>query len=268
VQPRLEELERRIVLDGNSPPVAMDSSFMLGHNSWLSAQVQAFDPDFDPLTFSPLTLPSHGQLFFDPSGAFTYMPWSGFAGTDGFQFQVSDGLASSVGAITFTVMPGSNNPPVTHDLYLSAQQGQTLYGMLPGSDPDFDPLTFGAGSYPAHGSLYVDPYGSFSYTPLPSFSGSDSFTFWVSDGTHQSYATALINVTGAGLSVGDISGNEGDGGTTPFMFWVSRAGDLSGTASVQYATRSRSTASRCRKASPSRCRRCSPSPSPSRRACR
>jgi hypothetical protein len=177
VQPRLEELERRIVLDGNSPPVAMESSFMLRHNSWLSAQVQAFDPDFDP-------------------------------------------------------------------------------------------LTFGAGSYPAHGSLYVDPYGSFSYTPLPSFSGSDSFTFWVSDGTHQSYATALINVTGAGLSVGDISGNEGDGGTTPFMFWVSRAGDLSGTASVQYATRSRSTASRCRKASPSRCRRCSPSPSPSRRACR
>jgi len=50
---------------------------------------------------------------------------------------------------------------------------------------------------PIHGTLTLNPNGSFTYTPAASFKGTDSFTYKANDGQLESnVATATITVTG------------------------------------------------------------------------
>jgi hypothetical protein len=78
------------------------------------------------------------------------------------------------------------------------------------SDPDGDPLTVVLVSNPANGSLILNMDGSFTYQPTGTFSGTDSFTYRVSDGTLSSNvatATLLIQNT--------LPGPPSTGSTTP-----------------------------------------------------
>jgi hypothetical protein len=58
-------------------------------------------------------------------------------------------------------------------------------------DVEEDPLTAVMLSEPAHGSVTLNPDGSFIYTPAPKFLGPDGFTYQVTDGT---VAPALAKV--------------------------------------------------------------------------
>jgi VCBS repeat-containing protein len=66
------------------------------------------------------------------------------------------------------------------------------------SDPDGDlPLVASvvAGSGPAHGTLNLQPDGSFTYAPTPGYSGADAFNFTVTDhrnGTVSRQATITV----------------------------------------------------------------------------
>ncbi|MFT5960936.1 MAG: VCBS repeat-containing protein, partial [Burkholderiaceae bacterium] len=61
------------------------------------------------------------------------------------------------------------------------------------SQPGFAPVLVGA---PMHGQVVVNPDGSFSYTPSKEYSGSDSFTYKVTDGQVDSnVATVSITLT-------------------------------------------------------------------------
>jgi len=50
------------------------------------------------------------------------------------------------------------------------------------TDPDMDSLTVVVDSGPVHGTLTLNPDGSFTYTPDPGYVGADSFTYIVDDG--------------------------------------------------------------------------------------
>jgi Bacterial Ig domain len=89
----------------NTPPVALAQSVSLPEDGSVPITLQAFDPDYQPLTFQITGSPSHGAL----NGAvphLTYEPSTNYFGPDAFQFGVSDGTASSVEAIvSIQVMP-------------------------------------------------------------------------------------------------------------------------------------------------------------------
>lgn len=55
------------------------------------------------------------------------------------------------------------------------------------------PLSVAGYTAPAHGSLAVNADGSLQYTPDSTFTGLDSFTFTVSDGTDQLTETAVVS---------------------------------------------------------------------------
>src|SRR5207249_3082628 len=59
------------------------------------------------------------------------------------------------------------------------------------TDVDGDALTAVLVSGPAHGTLTLNPNGSFTYTPAANFNGADSFSYRASDGTASSGPVAV-----------------------------------------------------------------------------
>jgi hypothetical protein len=65
------------------------------------------------------------------------------------------------------------------------------------TDPDVDTLSAILESGPTHGALTLASDGSFVYTPVAVYSGSDTFSYRAGDGSLTSeVATVTINVTG------------------------------------------------------------------------
>jgi len=94
--------------------------------------------------------------------------------------------------------PG-NRSPAAIAKSASTSEDTTLSGtgLLSGAtDPDFDALSAVADKTPAHGTLAVDPSGSYTYVPAADYNGSDSFTYRVFDGAvYSAPATVTITVT-------------------------------------------------------------------------
>lgn len=78
-------------------------------------------------------------------------------------------------------VPDSNEPPVARNDVLGADYtGRNV--LANDFDPDGDSLTAVLGSGPRNGTLSLSASGTFTYTPDPSFEGTDSFTYRASDG--------------------------------------------------------------------------------------
>ena len=97
----------------------------------------------------------------------------------------------SLGLLAWVRRQLFNQTPVTN--YNPTQNSQSVDGVVTGNlnavDADGDPLTFSVTQAPQHGTVVVNPNGTFAYTPNPDFAdagGTDSFTVTVSDddGTH------------------------------------------------------------------------------------
>ncbi len=85
-----------------------------------------------------------------------------------------------------------------------------VLGTLTGGDPDtFVSFSLAEGGEPEHGTVTVDPWGSYAYTPDPGFEGSDSFTFEVTSDDGET-ATATVAITVAVEAPLAISGSEGN----------------------------------------------------------
>ena len=90
--------------------------------------------------------------------------------------------------------PEENAAPVAVDEMLTTQADIAIDGTLSATDADGDALTFGLGENGTLGSAQVNTDGSFTYTPNAQVTGSDSFTFTVSDGVNPD-VTATVSVT-------------------------------------------------------------------------
>jgi hypothetical protein len=106
----------------------------------------------------------------------------------------SDGAAAK----TTFALTINNLPPTPGDDAATGDQGAVISGNLLVNDSDpagaADPLTIIGSTPAAHGVVVIQPDGSFTYTPGISFSGSDSFTYTISDGDGGE-STAMVTIT-------------------------------------------------------------------------
>ena len=94
-----------------------------------------------------------------------------------------------------TVAPPANTAPVANSQSVSTSENTARSITLTGSDADLDSLTFAIVTPPTHGAL-TGSGATLTYAPTAGYSGSDSFTFRVNDGTvNSSDATVSITVT-------------------------------------------------------------------------
>jgi len=216
----------------NRPPVAVDDSYSLFEDFPLAVfagngvLVNDSDPDGDPLTAATVTLPANGTLAFQPDGSFVYTPNPGFNGDDSFTYQASDGeLVSAPATVTLRVRP-VNDPPVAANLSLTTVVDMPVGGVLPGTDPDGDALTYHIVTPPSLGILggpHPDT-GEFVYTPNPFVTGVDTFTFAVSDGEFTS-APATVTVTILPLLFQTFAAHVVANDEWFTTMWVTNAGD-------------------------------------------
>lgn len=129
----------------------------------------------------------------------------GFGDDIGFGFSgITDVKAGPDGLLYVLTYPGDifaigkNRAPVANPQTVNANSGLPVIITLTGSDPDGDPITFSVVTLPSSGSLDFSPSSRATYTPDLSFTGDDSFTFKVNDGSADSNATVDINVAPAG----------------------------------------------------------------------
>jgi uncharacterized delta-60 repeat protein len=78
---------------------------------------------------------------------------------------------------------GDNRAPVAVPTTLTLDEDAPLTVTAPAyfSDPDGDAATTELLSAPAHGTLALTPYGTFTYAPAPDYNGTDRFAYKVAD---------------------------------------------------------------------------------------
>ena len=87
----------------NSAPVATNSSVSSKPNTSAPVVLNVTDPDNDPLVYTIVQAPAHGTLV-GTLAARTYVPVTGFTGTDSFTFKANDGLLdSNISTVSITV---------------------------------------------------------------------------------------------------------------------------------------------------------------------
>ncbi|RRH88401.1 tandem-95 repeat protein [Variovorax beijingensis] len=162
----------------------------------VQGQVNATDLDRDVLNYTVAKGPEHGTVTVDPStGQFVYTPNPGYEGPDSFEVTVSDGRGGTTTVkVPVTVSP-VNDAPTAPDYTETTPEDTPVSGRVTGSDLDSgDTLTYTKGSDPSHGTVTVNPDGTYTYTPDPDFHGTDSFTVTVSDGNGGT-TTSTVTVT-------------------------------------------------------------------------
>jgi VCBS repeat-containing protein len=92
-----------------------------------------------------------------------------------------------------------NTAPVATAASFSLSENTQRSGTLTGTDIDLDQLTFIKVSDPARGAISLSANGSFIYTPITNYAGSDTFSFKVNDGNLDS-ASAVVTFNVANVN--------------------------------------------------------------------
>ncbi|GAC04662.1 Ig-like domain-containing protein [Paraglaciecola chathamensis] len=93
-----------------------------------------------------------------------------------------------------------NVAPSAVSVDLTTQTETAIVDMLSATDDDGDDLTFSLADTPSLGTVMVSENGDFTYQPNPEVTGSDSFTFTVSDGVNEP-VSGSVNITIEALAV-------------------------------------------------------------------
>jgi VCBS repeat-containing protein len=170
----------------NDPPVANDDSYSVNETSTLNIVAAGVlgndvDNESDPLTAVLDTGPIYASSF--------------ILNSDG-----SFNCNSNIATVTITINP-INDPPVANDDSYSVDEDTLLSVTSPGVlgndlDNESNPLTavFDVGPTNAI-SFILNSDGSFNYTPIPNYNGTDSFTYHANDGVADSnIATVTITI--------------------------------------------------------------------------
>ena len=124
----------------------------------------------------------------------TFTPTTHFNGVASLTYNIADTSNDSASdTVTIEVTP-VDDPPFANDdsAFASAGQTITINPLINDGDPDGDVLTI-SGASASYGSASVNGLTQISYTPPEEFSGTDTITYQISDGTGLS-AQAEISV--------------------------------------------------------------------------
>ncbi|RTZ67748.1 MAG: hypothetical protein DSZ29_00195, partial [Aquificaceae bacterium] len=186
-----------IIRPVNDPPNAKDDYFQITAGDTLKGNVLLNDSDSEGDKLTAILIGEGLDL--KENGDFSYVLNEDIQENiqKVFHYKVSDGHGGvSEATITIAVTPIPNNAPVAaNDSFYTLENIPVILNVLENdTDPDGDALLISGFDQPAHGELVITDY-SLKYTPDTGFSGSDSFSYTISDSrSGQASATVQIAV--------------------------------------------------------------------------
>jgi Bacterial Ig domain len=229
----------------NDAPVAADQAVSTDEDVPLLITLSASDGDDSAVGIDIRSLPATGLLYDGDTTSeedlitatdlfvfgryrlagdqVTYVPNADQSAADGFIFSANDGTDDSeLATVTVTVDP-VNDAPVAADDEDSTSQDMSVTSALLTNDADLegDTLIVTGASNGTAGTTTVNPDNTVTYTPGPGYTGTDSYTYDISDGqggTHSAVVAITVNapddttspVADGGADASRISPN-GDG---------------------------------------------------------
>jgi hypothetical protein len=181
----------------NQAPIAQADSATTQAATAVTINVLAndTDPNGDAISISGFTQPSHGTVA-SVSGGLRYTPTAGYSGADSFTYTIGDGRGGSATAtVSITVQPPANQAPTAQADSATTQLATavTINVLANDSDPNGDALSISSFAQASHGAV-SSVSGGLRYTPATGFTGTDSFTYTITDG-RGAIATANVQVT-------------------------------------------------------------------------
>lgn len=184
----------------DDPPVANADTLTTAEDTPNSVNVLTNDTDVDTLagnlTVTGSTNGTKGSVGCTTAGVCTYTPNADQTGADSFTYTVFDGTSSVNGTVNVTITAVDDPPVANADTLTTAEETPNTVNVLT-NDTDVDTapasLTVTAFTNGTKGTVNCTAAGACTYTPNVDQTGSDSFTYTVSDGT--STVSGTVNVT-------------------------------------------------------------------------
>ncbi|MFC4067195.1 Ig-like domain-containing protein [Actinoplanes subglobosus] len=200
-----------VITVANVAPNAIDDRSTV--RSGVAVKLNVLANDTDPNTGQALSVaragaPAHGTVKV-ANGVLTYTATRGYAGTDTFDYVLTDDLgATDTATVTVAVSAvpvagpdtASTDPGTPVDIDVTANDG----------DPDGDLLAVVRTTAPAHGHVTVSPSRIVRYSPDAGFHGVDTFTYTVEDAAGDTGVGQVTVVVGnaAPTAVADVAAVE------------------------------------------------------------
>jgi Ca2+-binding RTX toxin-like protein len=186
-------------------PIAAADTATVAEDSTVTINILANDTDQDseinPASVAIASPTQNGALTINPDGTVTYTPEANFFGTDSFTYTVKDnnGITSLPGTVTITVTPVNDVPVANPDTAVTTAGIPVIIPVL-ANDTDVDgslaPDSIVVVTPPNNGQFTINPVdGTITYIPNLSFSGTDTFTYTVSDNAGGISQPATVTIT-------------------------------------------------------------------------
>ncbi|MCB2047701.1 MAG: tandem-95 repeat protein [Novosphingobium sp.] len=207
-----------VTVAANSPPIMMTSITEFGIDEDDSAGVTVVvgvdDPEGDPFTLTASA--SNGTVTKNADGSFTYHPDPDYWGLDSIVFTATDNRGASTTYTLLGAVTSVNDDPVQEagtTTSIIVNNTDTAKFNVVFSDVDGDDWTPSVAKEPGHGAVTINVDGTFTYDPVDTYVGPDTFDMQVDDGNGGvvSYSVS-VTVTGAEeVSLNGIDPSEPNG---------------------------------------------------------
>ena len=197
----------------NDKPIAVNDSASVKEDSTVLIDVLQNDDDIDStLSIKTFSYPVNGSVIKSGSGL-KYTPDKDFYGKDVFTYTVTDGTYESSAIVTVTVTSVNDAPELNDDSANAIYETSVEIDVLANdSDIESTVLTLSSVSTPQNGNAVISA-GKIIYTPADDFTGTDTFTYTVADGSINATATVTVEVSyPAGFKETTVIFNPTDGG--------------------------------------------------------
>ena len=179
-------------------PIAHDDAATVVQNSSanpIDVLANDSDPEGGVLTITSAGTPTNGSAQIAGT-RITYTPASGFVGADQFTYTIKNSKGLTATATVHATVAAAQLPPVPKDDTATTAFGAavTIRVLANDKDPNGFPLTVTGTTAPEHGTVRINDDGTVTYTPVSGYSGSDQFSYTISNG-HGATATAHVTIT-------------------------------------------------------------------------
>jgi VCBS repeat-containing protein len=185
----------------DDPPVAVNDSAEVTEDGSVTISVLANDSDIegDAFFISSIGTPEHGTAVLSTdSTSIVYTPSANYFGSDSFSYSIAETASPSATAtatVQVEITSVNDAPQPVYEASINTDEDTATIQSISATDIDGDALTFSVkeDNRPAHGTLEFGE-GQYTYTPDADFTGMDSFTITVSDGTAEVGCAITVTV--------------------------------------------------------------------------